>query len=153
VTGHDVVIYAVGPDMIKPFGTFLQDAARSLLQGLKSTTVKRLLVVGGAGSLEVAPGVVLMDTPQFPADWIPIAKAHADALAAYQAEKKLEWTHLSPAALIEPGTRTGKYRSDGEKLVSDAQGNSRISIEDYAVALLDEVEKPRHVRARFTVGY
>ena len=104
---NDVVVSAVGPDLSKGVGTLLTDAARSLVKGLKGTKKKRLVIVGGAGSLEVAPGLLLMDSPQFPADWKPIAKAHADALEAYRAEKELDWTYLSPAAAIEPGTRTG----------------------------------------------
>ena len=94
-----------------------------------------------------------MDSPQFPADWKPIAKAAADALDVYRKEKSLEWTYLSPAAMIEPGTRTEQYRTGDDKLLSDAHGNSRISMEDFAVAILEEVEKPRHVRKRFTVAY
>ncbi|MGA2764020.1 MAG: NAD(P)-dependent oxidoreductase [Spirochaetia bacterium] len=152
VAGHDVVINAVGPDMQKGAGSLLTDAAQTLLRTLKRTGVKKLLVVGGAGSLEVAPGLLLMDSPQFPADWKPIAKAHGDALAVYRGEKDLEWVYLSPAALIEPGTRTGSYRVGEEKLLTDEGGNSRISMEDFAVAVLDEIEKPRQVRKRFTVA-
>jgi hypothetical protein len=153
VSGHDVVISAVGPDLSKGVGTLLTDAARTLLTALNRAGVKRLVVAGGAGSLEAAPGLLVMDSPQFPADWKPLAKSHADALAIYRGEKKLDWTYLSPAAMIEPGTRTGTYRTGGEKLLSDAAGNSRISMEDFPVALMDEVEKLRHVRRRFTVAY
>jgi len=153
VAGHDVAVGAIGPDPQKGVGTLLTDAARALIDGVKRAHVRRLLIVGGAGSLEVAPGVLLMDSPQFPADWKPIAKAHADALDVYRKEKSLEWTYLSPAAMIEPGTRTGAYRTGDDKLLSDAHGNSRISMEDFAVAILEEVEKPRHVRKRFTVAY
>lgn len=152
MSGHDVTVSAVGPDMQKGVGTLLVDAAHSLIEGAKRARAGRLVIVGGAGSLEVAPGVKLMDSPQFPADWKPIARSHADALDAYRREKSLEWTYLSPAAMIEPGKRTGSYRTGDEKLLSDAQGNSRISMEDFAVALLDEVEKPRHTRKRFTVA-
>ena len=153
VSGHDVVVTSIGPDLSKGVGTVLTDAAEALLEGLKKAKVNRLMVVGGAGSLIAAPGVLLMNTPQFPADWKPIAHAHADALALYRAEKALDWSYLSPAALIEPGTRTGSYRVGGDTLLTDAAGNSRISMEDYAAAILDEVEKPKHSRARFTVAY
>jgi len=153
VAGHDVAVGAIGPDPHKGVGTLLSEAAHALVDGVKRAHVRRLLIVGGAGSLEVAPGVALMDSPQFPADWKPIAKAHADALDVYRKEKSLEWTYLSPAAMIEPGARTGTYRTGDDKLLSDAQGNSRISMEDFAVAILEEVEKPRHVRRRFTVAY
>jgi len=150
---HDVVVNAIGPDMQKGVGTLLVDAARSLLQGMKRARTGRLVVVGGAGSLEVAPGVKLMDSPQFPADWKPIAKAHADALEVYRKEKSVDWAYLSPAAMTEPGERTGSYRTGEEKLLTDGQGNSKISMEDFAVALMDEIEKPRHTRRRFTVAY
>lgn len=99
------------------------------------------------------PGKLLIDTPEFPPDWKPVARAAFDALKIYRENKNLDWTYVSPAALIEPGTRTGKYRTGGEQLVTDSAGNSKISMEDFALALLDEAEKPRHVRARFTVAY
>ncbi len=153
VAGHDAVVSAVGPDPDKEAGTFLVDAARALLEGLRRADTRRLIVVGGAGSLEVAPGKVLLDTPDFPAAWKALAKSAADALALYRQEKKLEWTYLSPAALIEPGTRTGAYRTGGDALLTDARGKSFISMEDFAIAVVDELEKPRHVRKRFTVAY
>ena len=152
VAGADVVVTSIGPDLSKGVGTVLTDAARALLEGLKKAKVKRLIVVGGAGSLEAAPGVLVMNTPQFPADWKPLAQSHADALAIYRAEKVLDWSYLSPAVLIEPGTRTGSYRVGADAVVADAAGTSHISMEDYAVALLDEVEKPKHSRTRFTVA-
>jgi len=151
--GHDAVVSAVGPDMDKPVGTFLVDAAHALRDGLRKAGVRRLLVVGGAGSLEVAPGKLLMDAPAFPAEWKALAKSAADALAVYRQEKDLEWTYFSPAGFIEPGTRTGRYRTGDDSLVVDSQGRSFISMEDYAVAVMDELEKPRHVRARFTAAY
>lgn len=152
VTGHDIVISAIGPSGDQP-ETVVIEAARALLQGVKQAGVPRLLVVGGAGSLEVAPGVRLMDTPTFPAVWKGIAKAHSDALEIYKGEIYLDWTYLSPAAFIEPGQRTGQYRTGTDELVTNEQGESRISTEDFAVAVLDEVEKPRFSRQRFTVAY
>ena len=139
--------------MDKAVGAFLVDAAHALMEGLRKAGTRRLLVVGGAGSLEVAPGKLLMDTPEFPAAWKSLAKSAADALAVYRREKVLEWTYLSPAGFIEPGDRTGKYRTGDDTLVTDGQGKSFISMEDYAVAVVDELEKPRHVRKRFTVAY
>lgn len=151
VANHDAVISAYGP---KPGQEqTLNDASRSLIDGVKQSGVRRLLVVGGAGSLEVAPGVQLVDLPEFPAAYKPIALAHRDALAVYRQETDLEWTSLSPAAMIQPGERTGQYRTGTDQLVSDEKGESFISAEDYAVALLDEAENPRHIRARFTVAY
>jgi hypothetical protein len=151
--GSEVVISAIGPDLGKGVGTVLLDAARALLSALKEEKGTRLLIVGGAGSLEVAPGQLVMNLPTFKQEWKPLAQSHADALAVYRAEKAVNWTYLSPAALIEPGTRTGSYRTGGDTLVADKAGNSRISMEDYAVAVLDEIEKPKHARKRFTVAY
>lgn len=146
-----MVISAYGPK--KGEEETLVQATRSLINGVKRSGVRRLLAVGGAGGLEVAPGVKLVETPEFPDFIKPIALAHQEALEIYLEEEDLNWTNLSPAALIEPGTRTGKYRTGTDQLVTDEQGNSRISAEDYAVAMLDEAENPRFTRKRFTVAY
>jgi putative NADH-flavin reductase len=127
-------------------------ATRSLVAGLDTAGVRRVLVVGGAGSLEVAPGVQLVDTPNFPQEWKGIALAHRDVLPILKASD-LEWTYLSPAALIQPGERTGKFRLGGTQMVTDEKGESRISAEDFAVALVSELETPKHVRQQFTLGY
>lgn len=151
VAGHDVVVSAVGPghaDQAKN----LVEAAHALTAGVPKAGVQRLLVVGGAGSLEVAPGVQLVDTPEFPEGWRPVALAHRDALAVYRSAT-FDWTYASPAAFIAPGERTGTYRTGTDQLLTNDQGESRISAEDFAVALLDEIEKPRFVRRRFTVAY
>jgi uncharacterized protein len=103
--------------------------------------------------LEVQPGLQLVDAPSFPAAYKAPALAHREVLQLVRDEQELEWTYLSPAAVIAPGERTGKFRLGGEQLVVDAKGDSRISAEDYAVALLDELEQPRHIRQRFTLGY
>jgi hypothetical protein len=149
---HDVVMSAVGVGR-DAYPHMLVDAARSLLQGLEKAGVKRLIVVGGSGSLEVAPGVQFVDSPNFPEARKPFALAHRDALALYRTNTTLDWTYVSPAARIEPGERTGRYRTGGDQLITDARGQSFISIEDYAVAILDEVEKPSFIRQRFTVAY
>jgi uncharacterized protein len=151
VRGADAVVSAIGPRAGQA-PTVLLSAAQGLLQGLRKGGVHRLVVVGGAGSLEVSPGVQLADTPDFPKEWKPVADAHRDALAIYRKEPDLEWTVVSPAARVEPGKRTGRYRAGGDQLLVDAKGESRISAEDYAVAIADEVETPRHVRRRFTVA-
>jgi uncharacterized protein len=127
-------------------------AARALLAGLATAGVKRLIVVGGAGSLEVAPGVQLVDTPHVPEQWKGIARAHRDVLPVLK-DSNLDWSYLSPAAFIQPGERTGKFRLGGTQLVTDEKGESRISAEDYAIALVDELEKPKHLRQQFTMGY
>lgn len=148
--GADAAISAYSPPH-SDVATLLP-AVRSLLAGLETAGVKRVLVVGGAGSLEVAPGVQLVDAPNFPAEWKGIALAHRDLLPVL-ASSSLDWTNLSPAAMIQPGERTGKFRLGGKQLLTDAKGESRISAEDYAVALVDELEKPAHVCQQFTVAY
>jgi len=132
----------------------LSDAARALLSGTSQAGVKRLLVVGGAGTLEVAPGQRLMDTPGFPDAYKGEAIEGADSLDVLRTEGKgVNWTFLSPAAEIQPGTRTGKYRTTDDQFLVDQSGRSRISFEDYAVALVDELEKPKHPGRRFGVAY
>lgn len=155
VAGQDVVVSAIGPARDRDESPqVIVDAARSLIAGVSRAGVRRLIVVGGAGSLEVAPGVQLMDTPTFPAAWRPVAQAHRDALAVYRAsDGSLDWTYLSPADIITPGERTGHYRTGADQLVTDEQGRSRISTEDYAVALVDEIEAPHFSRQRFTIAY
>ena len=148
--GADAAISAYSPPRTDPGK--LCDATRSLIAGLTEAGVQRLIVVGGAGSLEVAPGIQLVDTPSFPDAWMAIALAHRDVLAILR-ESDLDWTYFSPAAFIEPGTRTGKFRLGGTRLVANDQGESRISAEDYAVALVDELEHPQHIRQQFTAAY
>jgi len=126
---------------------------RSIIAATKAAHIPRFLVVGGAGSLEVAPGVQLMDTPEFPAQWKGTAQGAREALALLRQDPSLDWTMLSPAAFISPGQRTGTFRLGGDQLLSDAAGKSAISVEDFAVAMIDELETPRHHRARFTVAY
>jgi putative NADH-flavin reductase len=142
--GHDAAISAVH---------FLASDADTLIGAAKDAGVPRYLVVGGAGSLEVAPGVRLFDTPQFPAAYLAEAKAGGAFLDKLKPEPALAWTFLSPAAMIQPGERTGRFRLGTDQLVVDAAGNSAISAEDFAVAMVDELETPKHVRARFTLGY
>ncbi len=141
--GHDTVISAVH---------FVASDPRILIDAVKASGAKRYLVVGGAGSLEVAPGVALVTTPDFPDAYKPEALAGGRFLELLRAEKELDWTFLSPSALFEPGRRTGKFRLGGDQLLVGEHG-SRISFEDYAVALVDEIERPVHSRQRFTVGY
>lgn len=133
------------------------DSVRTLTEAVRAVAKTgnqslRLIMVGGASSLETAPGLQLLDSPNFPEAWKPVASAHREALGALR-KTAINWTYFSPAALIQPGTRTGKYRIGTEQLVTDAKGESRISAEDYAVAMLDEIEKPRFVRQRFTAAY
>jgi uncharacterized protein len=150
---HDVVVSAYGPGMGD--ANLVVKAAHSLIEALTRVEPIRLIVVSGAGSLEVKPGLQLVDTPDFPPAWKPVALAHREALDVFRKAgfAEFDWTAASPSAVIEPGTRTGKYRTALDQLIVDAQGNSRISAEDFAVAVVDEIEKPKFDGKRFTVGY
>ncbi|WP_433478229.1 NAD(P)-dependent oxidoreductase [Spirillospora sp. CA-142024] len=153
--GHDAVVLTVPPprDGSETEGPLLA-TTRGVLDALRRAGVRRLVVVGGAGSLEVARGVRLVDTPEFPDLYKNEALAAAAQLGLIRAEAgDLDWTFISPAAIIEPGERTGTFRLGGDQLLSDAEGNSRISAEDYAVALVDELEKSNAVQRRITVAY
>jgi uncharacterized protein len=143
LTGHDAVVSAVH---------FTASDPKLLIEAVKEAGVQRYFVVGGAGSLEVAPGVKLVDTPQFPAAHKAEATKGGEFLDLLRKEKALEWTFLSPSAMIGPGERTGKFRLGKDQLLTNDKGSS-ISWEDYAIAAVDELEKPAHVRQRFTVGY
>ncbi|NUU01619.1 NAD(P)-dependent oxidoreductase [Herbaspirillum robiniae] len=142
-----------GADVVVSSGRFANFTAADVLPALKQAGVKRLAVVGGAGSLEIAPGKALVDTPDFPAEYKPEATAGRAFLNDLRGEKDIAWTFLSPSALFIAGERTGKFRLGADQLLADAAGKSWISYEDYAIALLDELEQPKHLRARFTVGY
>jgi putative NADH-flavin reductase len=132
---------------------FLASDPQKLIGAAKASGVGRYLVVGGAGSLEVAPGVRLVTTPAFPAQYKAEAEKGAAFLDLLRQEKTLNWTFLSPSALFAPGNRTGKFRLGTDQLLTGADGKSWISFEDFAVALADEIERPAHIRRRFTVGY
>ncbi|HZR74615.1 NAD(P)-dependent oxidoreductase [Bradyrhizobium sp.] len=142
--GHDAAISSIH---------FLASDAETLIGAARDSGVPRYLVVGGAGSLEVAPGVRLVTTPNFPQQYKAEAEKGAAFLDRLGREKGLNWTFLSPSALFDFGSRTGKFRLGGEQLLVDSVGKSWISFEDFAVAMADEIERPAHVRARFTVGY
>ncbi len=141
--GHDAVISSVH---------FTASDPKTLIEAVRASGVPRYLVVGGAGSLEIAPGQRVVDLPDFPAAYKAEATKGAEFLDLLKQEKKLDWTFLSPSAEFVPGDRTGKFRIGKDSLLSNEAG-SRISFEDYAVALVDEIEKPQHSRQRFTVGY
>jgi putative NADH-flavin reductase len=154
VMGYDAVISAYNPGWDVP-DLYQQHIAayRSIIDGVKKAGVKRLLVVGGAGSLEVAPGVQLVETPEFPEEWKAGSLSTREVLYLLRDEPELDWSYLSPSGAIAPGERTGQFRLGTDQLLKDANGESRISLEDYAVAMLDELENPKHIRQRFTVGY
>jgi uncharacterized protein len=144
LAGHDVVIHSV---------KFLSTNASKIIAATNAAKVRRLLVVGGAGSLEVSPGLTLVDTPDFPAEYKPETLAGVGFLNVLRGEKELDWTFLSPSYFFAPGERTGKFRLGKDELLVAADGQSRISTEDFAIALVDELEQPKHSRQRFTVGY
>jgi hypothetical protein len=154
VEGHEAVISAFNPGWGNPDIYNLQvKGTQAIINGLKKAGIKRLLFVGGAGSLEVKPGVQAVDLPGFPAEYKQGALATREALNMLRKESGLDWSFLSPSADLAPGQRTGKFRLGTDQMLSDANGKSRISTQDYAVAMIDEVEKPKHIRQRFTVGY
>ena len=142
--GHDALISAIKFRQVEP---------DILIGAVRESGVRRYLVVGGAGSLEVAPGLALVDSPGFPALYRDEALAGRAFLDALRKVDDLDWTMLSPSALFTAGRRTGVFRLGADSLLTGADGKSWISFEDFAIALLDEVEHPKHVHARFTVGY
>ncbi|WJR76223.1 NAD(P)-dependent oxidoreductase [Bradyrhizobium sp. NP1] len=144
LAGQDVAVSSV---------RFLDSDPERLIGAVRDAGVGRYLVVGGAGSLEVAPGVRLVTTADFPAAYKPEAEKGAAFLDRLAQEKELNWSFLSPSALFTVGDRTGRFRLGGDRLLTDPDGKSWISFEDFAVALADEIERPAHVRQRFTVGY
>ncbi len=148
IAGHDLVISAFNPGKDES-----GKGTRSIIDAVKRSGVDRLLVVGGAGTLEVAPGQRLVDQPGFPAEWKDGALKTAAFLDQLRGEADIDWVFVSPAATIAPGERTATYRVGGDQLMAGEDGQSRISIEDYAVAMLDEAEKPQHSRTRFSVAY
>ncbi|MEO6802759.1 MAG: NAD(P)-dependent oxidoreductase [Granulicella sp.] len=144
LTSHDAVISA---------SRFQTSNSGALVAAVKEAGVSRLLVVGGAASLQVAPGKRLIDAPDFPEAYKAEALGGIQFLEALRNEKVLEWTFLSPSAEFVAGERTGKFRIGRDDLLIEANGRSWISMEDYAIALVDELERPKHLRERFTVGY
>ncbi|MFM0336202.1 NAD(P)-dependent oxidoreductase [Paraburkholderia fungorum] len=151
VRGHDVVASAYAPpqDDLAALAT----ATHALIDGVRAAGLKRLVVVGGAGSLEVAPGRQLVDSEGFPDAYRAIALAHREAFNDYRRVTDLDWTCFAPAALIAPGERAGTFRTGANALLADAGGNSRISAEDYAIAFVDELEQGRFIRQIATVAY
>ena len=153
LSGADVVISAFSGHAQDDIRGYYVQGVKSIIAAVKAADVPRLVIVGGAGSLRVAADTRLIDTPAFPEEYKATALGAQDALALLQAESALNWTMLSPAAEIFPGERTGQFRLGLDDLLMDDQGNSRISVQDYAVALLDEVDHPQHERQRFTLAY
>jgi putative NADH-flavin reductase len=151
VRGHDALASAYGPAPDVAADTVVA-VARTLVAVAGTAGVRRLVVVGGAGSLEIAPGLQLVDTPDFPAAYKPVALAHRSALDVYRGSD-LDWTFFAPAAEIGPGDTRGTFRTGAVAFLRDAHGASRIGYGDYAAAFVDELETPRFVRQVATVAY
>lgn len=153
IAGQDVVISAFNGGWGDPdiYNKHL-DGSKAIIAAAKQAKV-RLVMIGGAGSLEAAPGQQLVDSPDFPAEWKAGALGARDALSAIRQEKELDWTFVSPAIILVPGEKTGAYRLGGDQPVFDGKGESKISVGDLAAAIVDEAEAPKHSRKRFTVGY
>lgn len=159
VAGADAVVSAFGPPKDDPrffsdvtYTDQLASVTERLIAAVRKAGTPRLIVVGGVGSLEFSPGVTVLKSGHWPEPFVPIATSHMKAFAALRASD-INWTYFSPPMVIEPGVRTGTFRLGGDSLITDEQGKSWVSFEDYAVALVDELEKPAHERARFTIGY
>lgn len=152
--GHDAVVHAFNPGwgQANIRERFVQ-GTRAIYAATRQADIQRLLVVGGAGSLYVAPGLQLIDTPDFPAEYKEGAEGARQALELIQAETALDWSFISPPALLQPGARSGQFRIGGDQLLMNGEAPANISVADLAVAIIDELEQPQHVRQRFTVGY
>ena len=150
IAGADVVVSAYAPPQNNTDA--LLGVTERQIAAVKKAGESRLVVVGGAGLLEVAPGVTLIASGYLPEAYLPIATSHEKALAILRGSD-INWTYFSPAGFFEPGQRTGKYRLGTTKLIANEKGDSRISFEDYAVALADEIEKPAHQRGQLSIGY
>jgi len=153
--GADAVISAYNPGWKNPdIAKETTLVYKAILEGVRKAGVKRFLVVGGAGSLLISPGKRIMDSGLIPESYLPAVRALADVyLIDLTAEKSIDWVFFSPAGIIEPGQRTGKFRLGKDDMIVNEKGESKISVQDYAVAMIDEVEKPSHHKERFTIGY
>ena len=157
LTGHDAVISAYNAGWTNPdlYNEFLQ-GSKAIQSAVKKAGIKRLIIVGGAGSLYNEANEQIVDTEGFPKDWKPGALAARDYLNIIREEKELDWTFLSPALEMHPGTsgtRKGAYRTGLENPVFDENMRSVISVEDVGAAIADELENPQNIRKRFTVAY
>ena len=150
IAGADALVSAYAP----PAGDVeeLAHVTARLTQAVAHSAVPRFLMVGGAGTLQVAPALTLLDSGKLPPEWVPIATAHAHALEILR-NSQIDWTSVCPAAYFDPGERTGRFRLGTNNLLVDSNGDSRISMEDFAIAVVDELENPHHHRSRFSVGY
>lgn len=158
VAGHDAVISAYSPGLRKysaeEAAELIRRAHESLFEGVALGGVKRIILVGGVGSLESSPGIDVVDSDFYPADHKAHTLRNREILRALKrGEYDLDWTYVSPPLEIKPGERTGQFRLGEDQLIRDEAGHSRISEADFAVAILDELEQSRFVRRRFTAAY
>ncbi len=150
-SGHDLIISALGPKQGAE-DTLIQ-MTKTLIGAAKAAKVPRLIAVGGAGGLKINETTTLAQSGFLPPEWMPIVNAHVLAFEEYTQESDLNWTVLRPSSFFSSGERTGIFKLGTEFLITDAEGNSRISYQDFAVALFDEVEHSAYNRTSFTVGY
>ncbi len=150
IKGADVVVSAYQPPADNTDA--LIEVTKRQIEAVRKAGVPRLIVVGGAGQLEIAPGVSLIKSGHLPKEYMPIAISHEKAAEVLK-NSDINWTYIAPAAFFLPAERTGKYRTGTNNLVTDAKGESKISFADYAIAAADEIEKPKHERQLFSVGY
>ncbi|TQC46573.1 NAD-dependent epimerase/dehydratase family protein [Rhodococcus sp. WS4] len=153
--GRDVLVSAVGGGDGPGAIATIKPSAETLVDGLRSVgaDAPRLVAVGGAGSLRTPDGKLVWDAEGLPEFLLQIMHAHGDALDYYRTVSDVQWTNITPPADIEPGDRTGTYRTAADDLLLDDAGQSRISTEDFAVAVVDEIERPQNTGRRFTVAY
>lgn len=153
--GCDVVVSAYNPGWKNPnIAEETLKGYESILAAAKKSGIKRIQIVGGAGTLYIGPGKTVIEAGLIPDNILPGVKALAKVLKEYLLpDKSIDWVFFSPAGTVEPGERTGKYRLGLDNLIKDKNGKSKISVEDYAKAMVDELEKPQHHYQRFTIGY
>ncbi|WP_226008354.1 NAD(P)-dependent oxidoreductase [Natrinema salinisoli] len=150
--GHDAVASALGPSGDEG-AEIIPKMAEALIEGLRQTDVDRFVWTGGAGGLNVGPDTQLVTTDEFPDELVPLAEAHIDAWEVIRDVDDLQWSYIAPPAQIEPGERTGEYRTAEGQLVANEDGESRISMEDFAVAFVDELENNDAIHTQLAVGY
>jgi len=151
-TGHDAVASALGPGEGED-PSVLVELMGSVIEGMRRASVERLVWTGGAGGLHVGPDTRLVETDEFPDEWEGLARSAIDAYEVLSEADDIEWTYLAPAAIIEPGERTGEYRTAEGELIADDEGDSYISMEDFAVALADLFESGEAVHTYLGTGY
>jgi len=154
LSGYDLIISAISAAGRSTPEEF-KKANENLVAALTKRPDQRLIIVGGAGNTEIAPGVRVVHSPimdSLPEEWKPDILAHAYILDLYKASQ-LNWTYFSPAKDVEPGERTGKYRLGTTNMIIDGKGDSKISMEDYAAALVDEIENKQFLKQQMSIGY